>query len=309
MEFSQARGLMRLHMKLSAALLCLPFLLSCTSLPFWDKEPPGVPPWLRQGDMPKKVAVLPFENLTSDPELEDLVRRSFYSHFALKKYQDIEVTEVDRALKIFQAESLRQWRDLPPQTIGNLFQADFLVYGKVLEYSKLFAGIYSQVSLKVQIEMVECRSGTGVWWKTAVKRSHEGGVPFSLFGVVPEAVRSGLHMTRERTLDLVERLNREIVADIPDPPFADTSPFFLDVQVASFLEMELAVKAKEELRAKDYNVRIDPVTMGDRTYHRLLIGPFSTAAEAEKIRSSLASSGFKPILIHHRQGKGVEEKS
>jgi len=295
-------------MKVFAALLCLPFLLSCTSFPFLDKEPPPVPPWLKQGDMPKKVAVLPFENLTSDPELEELVRRSFYSHFALKKYRDVEVTEVDRALQIYQAESLRKWRDLPPRVIGNLFQADFLIYGKVLEYSKLFAGIYSQVTLKVQIEMVECTSGTGVWWKTAVKRSYEGGVPFSLFGVIPEAVRSGLHMTRERTLDLVERLNREIVEDIPDPPFADTSPYFLDVQVASFLEMEMAVKAKEELRAKEYDVRIDPVKMGDRTYHRLLIGPFSTAEEAEKIRSSLAGSGFKPILIHHRPGKGVEEK-
>lgn len=299
---------MRLDPKIFFALLCLPFLLSCSFLPFWKEEPPDVPEWFRKGDMPKKVAVLPFENLTSDPELEELVRRSFYSHFALKRYRDIEVTEVDRALRILQADSLRQWRDLPPQDLGNLFQADLLIYGKVLEYSKFFAGIYSQVTLKVQIEMVECRNGTGVWWKTAVKRSYEGGVPFSLFGVIPEAVRSGLHMTRERTLDLVERLNREIVADIPDPPFAESSPYFLDVQVGSFLEKELAVKAQEELRAKEYNVRVAPVKMGDRTYHRVLIGPYRTAAEAEKTRSSLGTAGFRPILVHHRPEKEEEEK-
>ncbi len=299
---------MHLDPKIVTALLCLPFLLSCSSLPFWREKQPDIPEWLREGDMPKKVAVLPFENLTGDRELEELVRRSFYSHFALKKYSDIELTEIDRALQILQSDSLRQWRDLPPQVLGNLFQADFLVYGNVMEYSKFFAGVYSQVSMKVQIEMVECRSGTGVWWKTAVKRSHEGGVPFSLFGVIPEAVRSGLHMTRERTLDLVERLNREIVADIPDPPFAESSPYFLDVQVGSFLEMELAVKAREELRAKEHNARIEPVKMGDRTYHRVLIGPYKTAAEAEKAKSSLGKTGFKPILIHHRPEKGEEEK-
>ena len=105
---------MRLDPKIFFALLCLPFLLSCSFLPFWKEEPPDVPEWLRKGDMPKKVAVLPFDNLTSDPELEELVRRSFYSHFALKRYRDIEVTEVDRALRILQADSLRQWRDLPP---------------------------------------------------------------------------------------------------------------------------------------------------------------------------------------------------
>jgi TolB-like protein len=291
---------MRLDPKIVTALLCLPFLLSCSSLPFWREKPLDIPEWLREGDIPKKVAVLPFENLTGDPELQELVRRSFYSHFALKKYRDIELSEVDRALEILQADSLRQWRDLPPQVLGNLFQADFLIYGKVMEYSKLFAGIYSQVSLKVQVEMVECRSGSGVWWKTAVKRSHEGGVPFSLFGVIPEAVRSGFHMTKERTLDLVERLNREIVADIPDPPLAESSPYFLDVQVASFLEMELALKSQEELRAKEHNARIEPVKMGDRTYHRVLMGPYRTAEEAEKAKSSLGKAGYKPILIHHR---------
>jgi cell division septation protein DedD len=115
-------------------------------------------------------------------------------------------------------------------------------------------------------------------------------------------------MSRERTLDLVERLNREIVADIPDPPFAGSSPYFLDVQVASFLEMGLAVKAQEELRAKGHNVRVEPVKTGDRTYHRVLIGPYRTAAEAEKTKSSVGREGFRPILIHHRPEKEREDK-
>jgi hypothetical protein len=282
-------------------LLCIPFILSCSHFSFWSEKEPEKPEWLKGSDLPPKVAILPFENDSDDPELGDLIRKSFYSHFALKNYRDVELQEVDRALQILAKKSSKPWRELSTQVIGDLFQADFLIYGKVIEYSRFFAGIYSQVSLRVQMEMVECRGGSGVWWKTALKRSHEGGVPFSLFGVIPEAVRSGLHMTRERTMDLIERLNREIVAEIPDSPMAASTPHFLDVQVGSFLEMGLAEKTREELQGKGYsNARVAPVKMGDRTYHRVLMGPYRESAEAESVKSSLLEKGFKPILVHHR---------
>jgi hypothetical protein len=259
-----------------------------------------MPEWLRGRDLPVKVAVLPFENLTSDPELEGLLRRSFYSHFALKNYHDIELKEVDRALQILKTTTSNTWKDLSPQALGDFFQADFLIYGRVIDYSKFFAGVYSQISLKVQVEMVECRSGTGVWWKTAFKRSHEGGVPFTLFGLIPEAVRTGLHMTHERTLDLIERLNREIVAEMPDPPLARSSPYFLDIQVGSFLEPQLAMKTREEVQGKGYSARVESVKMGDRTYHRVLVGPYKETAEAEAVKHSMMVNGLKPILVHHR---------
>lgn len=274
-------------------------LVSCSALPFWGERQPEVPEWLG-GDLPKRVVVLPFENLSQDPDIDELVRRSFYSHFALKNYRDIELSEVDRALQILKTTSSKPWRELSAKAMGDFFQTDLLVYGKVIEYSKFFAGIYSQVALKVQVEMVECRKGEGVWWKAAVERSHEGGVPFSLFGLIPEAVRSGLHMTRQRTLDLVERINRQIVADVPDPPLAVSSPYFLDVQVGSFLELELASKMREELHENGYNARVGAVKMGDRTYHRVLIGPYREAAEVDAVKASLLGKGFKPILTHHR---------
>ncbi len=281
-------------------LFCIPLILSCSALPLSNRGQPQVPEWLKGMELPVRVAVLPFENLTPDPELEELVRRSFYSHFALKNYRDVELQEVDRALQILKTNSGKSWKDLSPQVAGDFFRADLLIYGKVMDYSKFFAGVYSQVSLKVQVEMVECRSGNGVWWKTTAKRSHEGGIPFTLFGLIPEAVRSGLHLTHERTLDLIERLNREIVAEIPDPPLARSSPYFLDVQVGSFLEMGFAVKTREELQERGYSARVESAKTGERTYHRVLVGPYRETAEAEAVKSSLLDEGLKPILVHHR---------
>ncbi len=53
--------------------------------------------------------------------------------------------------------------------------------------------------------------------KTETKRSHEGGIPVEVWSLMSATVRSGLHMQREKTLDLVERISRDLVAEIPEP--------------------------------------------------------------------------------------------
>ena len=256
---------------------------------------------LRRGEGPRTVVIMPFENLTDEPELELLLRKSFYSHFSPKNYRDIELVEVDRALEILASGSSKAWKDLSPVVLGEFFHADFIIYGKAIEFQKLFAGIYSQIALKVEIEVMDSNTGNSVWSKTIMKRSHEGGLPFSLFGIIPEAIRSGWHMNRERTMDLIEGINRDFAQSIPDPPGPTASAFFVDIQVGSFLEKSLALKVQQELQNKGLSPRVEAVTVQDSIWHRVLIGPYHEMAEAEKVRASVSKNpGFKPIYIHHR---------
>ena len=275
-------------------LLCL-YPIACSK-----KGPPHFPEWLKEKTHPRVVVILPFENLTTEPEIEILMRESFYSQFALKSYRDVELKEVDRALETYRRTSSTPWKELSPEVLGRFFNADYLIYGKVLDYSKLFMGIYSRITLKIQIEMVECSSGKGVWWRTASKNSHDGGVPFSLFGVIPDTIRSGMHMTKERSVDLVDRLSREIMGEIPEPGPPISSPYFVDIQVGSFLERDLAQKTLEGLLEKGFQARIESVALGERTYYRVLLGPYRSTEEAEAAKAALAKQfEGKAILIQH----------
>lgn len=282
-------------------------LLSC-ALPFLRDDRPRPPPWNQGRGGAGTAVVLPFENLTPEPELESLMRKSFYSHFTPKAYRDIELTEVDRALEMLRSTSSKAWREHSAASLGLLFHADFVIYGKVLDYSKFFGVIYSQLALKVQVEVVDGNTGEGVWQKTVIQRSHEGGVPFSLLGIIPDTVRSSLHMRKEKTLDLIDRVSRELVAAIPDPPARSAgSPFFLDIQVASFLEKTLAEKVRQDLQEKGYQTRLESASVGDRTWHRVIVGPYREAPEAERVRVSISGDPrFKPILIFHQDGNQVE---
>ncbi|MBN2124421.1 MAG: DUF799 family lipoprotein [Deltaproteobacteria bacterium] len=286
------------------------FALSCTQFPS-QTQPEALSPALRGGG-PVRVAVLPFQNETTEPDLETLMRMSFYNHFSSKSYRDIELSQVDRALQVWENDTSKSWKTLSPAELGKLLETDVVIYGKVQEYKKLFLGIYSQIALKAQVEMVDCTSGEGLWWKTLMKRSHDGGVPFDLFGVVPAALRSGFHMKKERTLDLIDRINRELMEAIPSPPESALTPTAIDLQVASFLDETLAQGAMSELTQKGLSPRIETVMVKDRLWHRILVGPFPNSEEAEKVRKGLEEgTTYRPIFLYRmaeQAGKGVSEE-
>jgi hypothetical protein len=188
---------------LTAACL-FPFVLSCSSFSSQRAIDSVSPDWLPKDGSTPSVAIMPFDNLASDEEMGTLVRKSFYNHFSSKNYRDIELSTVDRALESIQRTQSGTWREVPPETLGKYLHTDYVIYGKVKDYQKLYLGVYSQIVLTVEVEMVECRNGKGIWWKTETKRSHDGGIPIEIWSLMSATVRSGLHMQRGRLTSLKE---------------------------------------------------------------------------------------------------------
>jgi hypothetical protein len=210
---------------------------------------------------------------------------------------------VDRALESILKKQSGKWRDVPPETLGKYLHADFVIYGKVKDYEKLFLGVYSQLVLTVEVEMVECRNGKGVWWKTETKRSHDGGIPIELLSLLSATVRSGLHMQMERTLDLVERINRDLVIEIPEPAVPPGAPFSVDIQIASFLEKGRAAATVEECKRIGFEPRVETVPLTDRTWYRVVLGPYKELPSAERDKKLITEkTKFQPIFVHHSPG-------
>lgn len=247
---------------------------------------------------PKTLVVLPFETLTEDYDLAELVRISLYSHLSPRNYRDVEPALVDRILELKDEEPDTAWRELTPAELGTLLGADFLVYGKILNYQRTFLGVYSQIVLTVSLEVVSCKTGESVWRRTLTSRSHDGGVPFTPLAFIPAALRSGFHMKQQRTVGLVDRISRELAADIPEPPPALFAVQSFELQVASFLDRNKADMTMRRFGEEGSMARVEPVSMDGRVFHRVLLGPFGTAAEAEREKSRIMEeTAFRPILI------------
>ena len=279
------------------------FMFSCGSLNSGRSIDSVSAAWLPKDGPPPTVAVMPFDNLTSNEEIGTLVRKTFYNHFSSKNYKDIELSGVDQALASIQKTQAGTWRDVPPETLGKYLHADFVIYGKVKDYQKLFLGVYSQIALTVEVEMVDCRDGKGVWWKTETKRSHDGGIPLEWLSLMSATARSGLHMQHERTLDLVESINRDLVAEIPEPAVSPGGPLSVNIQIAAFLEKNRASATVEECRRIGFEPRVETVEITDRTWYRVVLGPYREIPAAERDKKLIAErTKFQPIFVHHSPG-------
>ena len=249
--------------------------------------------------MGSTVVILPFKNETEEGELGPLVRTSFYNHFSSKNFYDFEPSVVDGILEVYQKKTPQNWRDLSPSNLGHLFQADWMIFGTVKDYRKIFLGLYCQIALTVEIEMIDSKNGNIVWKQMITKRSHEGGFPFTLIGTIPTAVRCGLHIQRENTIALIEKINRELVSRIPDPPAPSASVIMIDLQVASFLEKDNALKLMERFAGLGMKSRLESIEIEKKQLYRVFLGPFYNSAEAAVIQKRVINEmAIKPILIH-----------
>jgi cell division septation protein DedD len=110
-------------------------------------------------------------------------------------------------------------------------------------------------------------------------------------------------MQMERTLDLVERINRDLVIEIPEPAVPPGAPFSVDIQIASFLEKSRAAATVEECKRIGFEPRVETVPLTDRTWYRVVLGPYKELPSAERDKKLIMEkTKFQPIFVHHSPG-------
>ena len=272
--------------------------LSCTSIrPSHEQK--TLLPWPYKDKSPALV-ILPFDNTTDEKDLNIVFRRSLANHVNKLNYRNLKLDEVDEALAILERSFKEKWQDLSPATLGKLFRCNYLIYGEATKYQMLFLGLYAQAAIGVHIKLVETVHGTTLWEKKVVKRAHEGGIPFSLFNIIPEFFRCSIHIKEETKMHLIEKACRELATELPDPPKRATSVFTIDIQVASFTEKNRAIKLMKELRSKGFDARIEKVMLANGAWYRIMLGPFYDKKEAVISKRRIEKDPrFQPFFIHY----------
>ncbi len=210
---------MRIH---SSAVLCSFLLLGalCTG-GCLSKPPVGNYPELAvaaiRGETPRSIGVLPFVNRTETPRLGTLIRKSFYGRLSVLPYEDVELHVVDSRIRPRLGKEAWEPSKIPVKELGQLLGCDAIVFGEVTESQKVFAALYSQLSVGASIEIWDTRSGRKIWSDQQVVRYHEGGVPFHPLDLGVISVRSGLNLRDAVMLRAVDELARNLVERIPFP--------------------------------------------------------------------------------------------
>ena len=98
------------------------------------------------------------------------------------------------------------------------------------------------------------------------------------------------------------KLLRDSEATLPERSAPKTTPedknseFLL--QVASFRTLEDAEQARAELTLLNLDARIEKADVGQgQTWHRVLVGPFSSRSQLSKARGTLLSNRFEALVL------------
>ena len=284
--------------KTISLLFIICFSISCSS--FTTPRDKEIALRWNNKDKPPAVVILPFTNTTDEKDINVTFRRIFANQLSSKNYRDLKLNEVDEALSILELTYGKKWKALTPVSLGKLFHCDFLIYGEINNFRRIFLGLYAQMAIDVHLKLVGTFRGKTIWEREMVKRSHEGGIPFSPFGLIPDFLRCGLHMTEGKKVELIEKACRELIEEFPNPPKPAVSVFIIEIQVASFAEKSRALIIKKELKARGYETRLEKVIIANKEWYRVIMGPYYDKKEAEKIKTVIGNDPrFQPIFIHY----------
>ena len=200
-----------------------------------------------ENHIPKLVAVLPFLDVSKSQQGAQEVRRGFYNHFSSLPFKDMELYRVDNMLAKAGLTDPVEINKKTPQELGKILGVDAVVYGEISNFDKLFAVVYSQVSVGAKVRMYDVKSGELLWRGEHVARIHEGGVSLSPIGIVATIVATAMNVRDIQLLRACDDLFRDMVKTIPVPTLAEA----LQPPVITLLVQDtknLPKKAGDEIR-------------------------------------------------------------
>ena len=117
-----------------------------------------VSPALRTAADPR-VAVLPFDNQSTDMSAPDIMRKLATDGFARRGYPPLAADQVDAGLSALGISEGGQLPGLKPQDIGKALGADLLCYGDVEDFTFQNLGFMIRKNVTLHVRLVSAATG------------------------------------------------------------------------------------------------------------------------------------------------------
>ncbi len=214
----------------------------------------------------------------------------------------MEISEIDRTLNFLEKYQKRPFQTITVEELGSILGCQALVYGEVTEFTKVYAGIYSQIGIGAKIKIIDTKSGQTVWEDSFVTRFHEGGIPFNPIDAVFSCAKTGLNLRTTQELRAIDDLCRNLVARIPKLSFShkygSSETQLCEIQIAAFKDFKRALALRKILREKKYQAFVRTVDEEGIIWHRVLMGPFDCGEETDWWEAKIANEfKIEPFVI------------
>jgi len=116
---------------------------------------------------PRTVAVLPFDNMSTDLDATPLIRPIVNERLRAKGFQMKDLAEVDQVLQENGVLISHDVYAFTPEELGEMLQTDAVMFGTVTDFNTKYVVLYSSVSVGIKLELTDCRTGEALWQDNA----------------------------------------------------------------------------------------------------------------------------------------------
>lgn len=192
--------------------------------------------------LPKTVAIIPFQ--ADNVKTSQVVTRYFYNNFSALNYKDIELSTINRIIKDTNIDINNLSKD-DIKMLGKAFDVDGIIIGRVTDFDKLFAVIYSSVTVGAKIDFYDVNSGEKIWKFKEKAKKREGGFSIDPIGIAMQLALAAYNLRDVQMYRAAEDLFRDVFKTIPNPKFSG-------IEQAPIIKFSINnIKSKEAFKLGD----------------------------------------------------------
>jgi len=120
---------------------------------------------------PKVIAVLPMDNLSLEPDVEEILYSEVYERLTSKGYIKISVDKIQKTMQHLGIQTPGQISAISPNELGKILNCDALLIGEINQSGSIHSGIYDAMVVSCSLRLKHCKSGDIIWeaeqWRVA----------------------------------------------------------------------------------------------------------------------------------------------
>ena len=119
----------------------------------------------------KTVAVMPMDNLSLEPNIEEVLYSEVYERLQAKGYMKISTEHVRSVMKKLGITTPGQLAGISLKRLGEELKSDAILVGQIEQSGTVHAGVYDAVVVSCSLKLIRCACGSVLWqteqWRTA----------------------------------------------------------------------------------------------------------------------------------------------
>jgi hypothetical protein len=120
---------------------------------------------------PKRIAVLPMENLSLETDTEEALYQAVYSRLTEKGYIKISRDKVESVMKDLGIQTAGQLSGISPERLGKVLNCDAVFTGRIDQSGTVHMGVYDALAVSCSLKLVDCKTAKVLWlaeqWRAA----------------------------------------------------------------------------------------------------------------------------------------------